>query len=94
MKHIYINEWTGDIIPPFYFIKARKEDPEGASEYTAFPYYVFADLNSNELISTGHLFREWSAMPEEEKSGDSFRYYLRRIVSDTLRGQNNLALID
>ena len=93
MKRIYINERTGDIIPPFYFIMARKADPESAKEYTAFPYYLFADLNNGELISTGHLFREWQAMTEEERDGDSFRDYLRRVVSDTMRGQNDLTMI-
>ena len=60
---------------------------------TAYPLYMFRDPEHDAIITTEDLFREWNAMTEEEKSGDSFRDYLRRIVSDTLRGQNDLKII-
>lgn len=61
---------------------------------TVYPHYTFSDPEHDAVITTEDLFWEWSAMTEEEKSGDSFRDYLRRIVSDTMRGQNDLTLID
>lgn len=61
---------------------------------TAYPLYTFNDPEHDAIITTEDLFREWSAMTEEEKNGDTFRDYLRRVVSDTLRGQTDLTLID
>ena len=61
---------------------------------TAYPLYRFNDPEHDATITTEDLFREWSAIPEEEKIGDTFRDYLRRVVSDTLRGQNDLTIID